>query len=127
MFQYLFTSPADLIMTFNLESTDSDKFDHLALQLKLWSEEPDYQVLFLTSDQITSCSRKVFSLFSDIIRNVVNHCDSTSPIIISVPLDLKVMTSIYQLILNGSCGDADNREIIDAGKLFNININELKY
>ena len=68
-------------------------------------------------------------MLKDIVNdfNVSNRSDSTTSIIISVPLDLKVMTSINQVILNGFCGDADNREVIEGGKLFNINISELKY
>ena len=118
-------------MTFNLENTDSDKFDHLANQLKLWSEETEHQIVFLTSDQKKiSCSSKVFTVFSELIKDVVNdfkvsNQDFDNPIIISVPLDLHMMTCIYQLLLNGFCQDADVRETIEGAKLLGIAISEL--
>ena len=43
------TGIVSIYLTFNLESTESDKYDHLSLQLKLWFEEPDHQLVFLTS------------------------------------------------------------------------------
>ena len=120
-------------MIFNLENTDSDKFDHLEQQLKLWSEETEHQIVFLTSDQKKiSFSSKIFFVFSELIKDVVNdfkvsNHDFDNQITISVPLNLHMMTCIYQILLYGFCQDADDREIIESAKLLGIAISELNY
>ena len=125
-------------MNFNLENSDSDKFDHLSHQLRLWSEETDHQIVFITSDhRQLICSSKVFGVFSDLIKDIINDCDfsnreRTKPIFISVPFDLNVITCVYQLLINGICEGGvgigvDDQEIINAGLLLNINIFDLKY
>ena len=120
-------------MSYNLENTELDKFNHLHGVLRDWYEDHEDQVVFITNDaQKVICNLKIFCGFSKLMRTIQNetrldHSAFVQPVFVSVPFSLASMTSLYGLLVNGAIKKPENfSELNEAASLFGIDISNVQ-
>ena len=120
-------------MSYNLENTEADKFNHLLRVLRDWSEDLEDQVVFITNDeQKVICNLKIFCVFSNLVRTI--HMESRmdpaafiQPVFISVPFSLASMTSLNELLVHGETKmPEDFSEVIEAANLFGVDVTNVE-
>ena len=120
-------------MSYNLENTEADRFNHLHGGLRDWYEDVEDQVVFITDDaQKVICNLKIICGFSKFVRTLYNESrlDPSAfvqPVFISIPCSLSSMTSLYGLLVNGVIRQPEDfSEVKDAANLLGIDISNVE-
>ena len=120
-------------MSYNLENTEVDKFDHLRGVLRAWHDDLDDQLVFITNDaQKVICNLKIFCGFSKLIRTIqkesmLDPSAFVQPVFMSVPFSLASMTSLYGFLVNGVIKNPEDlSEVNEAANLFGIDITNVQ-
>ena len=120
-------------MSYNLENTEEDRFNHLHGALRDWYEDTEDQVVFITNDaQKIICNLKIICGFSKLVRTLYNESrlDPSAfvrPVFISIPCSLSSMTSLYGLLVNGVIRKPEDfSEVMEAANLLGLDISNVE-
>ena len=120
-------------MSYNLENTEVDKFNHLHGVLRAWYDDLEDQIVFITNDaQKVICNLKIFCGYSKLISTIqkelrLDPSAFVQPVFMSVPVSLASITSLYGLLVNGVIKNPDDlSELNEAANLFGIDITNVQ-